>query len=148
MKTDQTILNDSQQAGGLCPDGGPEGVLEVSVSFVPLTGPATLHAAEAPRDGTVEFTDASPGSRTIILPIRAALPVLTKARTVEDAHPSVALLAAGSLLGMRLVAAGRFEPGDGVWQPAALDRDETDRLRRLAESRAYDGVPADAAESS
>ncbi|HEX4686553.1 MAG TPA: DEAD/DEAH box helicase [Nocardioides sp.] len=117
------------------------------MSFVPLTGPATLHAAEAPRDGTVEFTDASPGSRTIILPIRAALPVLAKARTVEDAHPSVALLAAGSLLGMRLVAAGRFEPGDGVWQPAALDRDEADRLRRLAESRAYDGVPADAAES-
>jgi len=25
------------------------------VSFVPLSGPATLHAADSPRDGTVEF---------------------------------------------------------------------------------------------
>ena len=74
------------------------------MSFVPLTGPATLHAAESPRDGIVEFTD---DRRTITLPIRAALPVLAKARTADDAHPSVALLAAASLLGMRLVAAGR-----------------------------------------
>src|SRR3569623_1681077 len=31
---------------------------EVSVSFVPLTGPATLRAAQTPREGTVEFADA------------------------------------------------------------------------------------------
>ncbi|HEY3529895.1 MAG TPA: DEAD/DEAH box helicase [Nocardioides sp.] len=113
------------------------------MSFVPLTGPATLHAAESPRDATVEFTD---DRRTITLPIRAALPVLAKSRTADDAHPSVALLAAASLLGMRFVAAGKFEPGDGVWRLGALDPADTDRLRRLAESRAYDGVPADAAE--
>src|SRR5438128_5043580 len=83
---------------------------EVSVSFVPLTGPATLHVAQAPREGTVEFTD---DRRTITLPIRAALPVLAKARNADDAHPSVVLLAAASLLGMRFVAAGKFEPGDG-----------------------------------
>ncbi len=117
------------------------------MSFVPLTGPATLHAADAPREGTVEFTDDSTAGRTIVLPIRAALPVLAKARTAEDAHPSVSLLAAASLLGMRLVAAGRFEPGDGVWQPVPFDAEDDDRLRRLAESRAYAGVPADAAET-
>jgi superfamily II DNA or RNA helicase len=119
----------------------------VSVSFVPLTGPATLHAAETPRDGSVEFTDAASGQRTIRLPIRAALPVLAKARAAEGAHPSVALLAAASLLGMRFVAAGKFEPGDGAWRLSALDRDDADRVRRLAESRAYDGLPADAAET-
>jgi superfamily II DNA or RNA helicase len=116
------------------------------VSFVPLSGPATLRAAEAPRDGVVEFTDAGLGSRTITLPIRAALPVLAKARTDEAAHPSVTLLAAASLLAMRFVAAGKFEPGDGVWRLAPLDPDDTERLRRLAESRAYAGLPAADAE--
>ncbi|HEX3223849.1 MAG TPA: DEAD/DEAH box helicase [Nocardioides sp.] len=114
------------------------------MSFVPLSGPATLHAAPAPRDGTVEFTD---DRRTITLPIRAALPVLAKARTADDAHPSVALLAAASLLAMRFVAAGRFEPAEGSWRLAPLGPDETERLRRLAESRAYDGLTADAAET-
>jgi hypothetical protein len=114
------------------------------VSFVPLTGPATLHAAEAPREGTVEFTD---DSRTITLPIRAALPVLAKARTASDAHPSVALLAAASLLGMRFVAAGRFEPGDGVWRLSELHADDAERIRRLAASRAHAGLTAEAAEA-
>ncbi len=118
----------------------------MAVSFVPLSGPATLRAAESPRDGVVEFTDAGLGSRTIALPIRAALPVLAKARTDEAAHPSVTLLAAASLLAMRFVAAGKFEPGDGVWRLAPLDADDTERLRRLAESRAYAGLPAADAE--
>ncbi len=116
------------------------------MSFVPLSGPATLRAAEAPREGVVEFTDAVAGSRTIALPIRAALPVLAKARTDERAHPSVSLLAAASLLAMRFVAAGKFEPGDGVWRLAPLDADDTERLRRLAASRAYAGLPAADAE--
>ncbi len=118
----------------------------MAVSFVPLSGPATLRAAEAPRDGVVEFTDSGIGSRTITLPIRAALPVLAKARADEAAHPSVTLLAAASLLAMRFVAAGKFEPGDGVWRLAPLDPDDTERLRRLAESRAYAGLPAADAE--
>ncbi|MBO0847439.1 MAG: SNF2 helicase-associated domain-containing protein, partial [Nocardioides sp.] len=117
------------------------------MSFVPLSGPATLHAAAMPRDGTVEFTDAAAVGRTISLPIRAALPVLAKARADDDAHPSVALLAAASLLAMRFVAAGKFEPADGSWRLASLDPDDTERLRRLAESRAYDGVTAAEAET-
>ena len=113
---------------------------------MPLSGPATLREAEAPRDGMVEFTDDGPAGRTITLPIRAALPVLAKARSDEAAHPSVSLLAAASLLAMRFVAAGKFEPGDGVWQLTPLDADDTERLRRLAESRAYAGLPAADAE--
>ncbi len=77
------------------------------MSFVPVTGPATFRAAEPPRDGVVEFTDER---RTVSLPIRAALPVLTKARLREDLHPSVGLLAGAALLAMRLVAAGKFAP--------------------------------------
>ena len=48
---------------------------------------------------------------------------------------------------MRFVAAGKFEPGDGVWRLAPLDADDAERLRRLAESRAYDGLPPTAAET-
>ncbi|HEX3929843.1 MAG TPA: DEAD/DEAH box helicase [Nocardioides sp.] len=117
------------------------------MGFVPLTGPATLHAGALPRESTVEFTDGVAGRRTITLPIRAALPVLAKARTSAEAHPSVALLAAASLVGMRFVAAGKFEPRDGSWRPAGLDPEDDDRLRRLAASRAYDGVSADLAET-
>src|SRR3569623_790824 len=120
---------------------------EVSVSFVPLPGPATLRAAQTPREGTVEFTAAAHGGRTIILPIRAARPGLAKARTVDEAHPSGALLAAASLLAMRLVAAGKFEPGAGTWRPATFDADDSDRLRRRAESRAYAGLSAADAET-
>ena len=111
------------------------------MSFVPLSGPATLRPAESPRDGVVEFTVDGLGSRKITLPIRAALPVLAKARADDSAHPSVTLLAAASLLAMRFVAAGKFEPGDGVWRLAPLDPDDTERLRRLAESRAYAASP-------
>jgi superfamily II DNA or RNA helicase len=113
------------------------------VSFVPLSGPATLVVGETPRDGVVEFTDER---RTVALPIRAALPVLAKARTEPDAHPSVALLAAASLLAMRFVAAGHFQPGVGAWQLAPLGPDDTDRLRRLAEARAYAELTSDDAE--
>ena len=59
------------------------------MSFVPVTGPATFRAADPPREGVVEFSDER---RTVALPIRAALPVLTRAHTRDDLHPSVALL--------------------------------------------------------
>ena len=61
------------------------------MSFVPVTGPARLLAGEPPREGSVEFTDER---RTLVMPIRGALPVLGKVRDQADVHPSVALLAA------------------------------------------------------
>ena len=45
------------------------------VSFVPVTGPASSEAAEPARDSVVVFTD---DHRTVALPIRAALPVLSR----------------------------------------------------------------------
>ena len=76
---------------------------------MPVTGPATLRAGDPPREGVVEFTDER---RTVALPIRAALPVLTKAHARDDLHPSVGLLSGAALLGLRLVAAGKLEPAD------------------------------------
>ncbi|MCD4532950.1 DEAD/DEAH box helicase [Nocardioides sp. cx-169] len=113
------------------------------MSFVPVTGPATFRPADPPREGVVEFSDER---RTVALPIRAALPVLTKAHARDDLHPSVGLLSGAVLLGMRLVAAGRFEPSDTgrSWRAGPLDADDADRVAMLARSRSYDGLVDDA----
>ena len=103
------------------------------MSFVPVTGPATFEAVEPARDSVVVFSD---DHRTVSLPMRAALPVLTRAHRRDDAHPSVALLAGAVLLAMRLVAAGRLEPDRAGWRIADLGPDDQDRLDRLVEARA------------
>ncbi|GGO73547.1 DEAD/DEAH box helicase [Nocardioides deserti] len=118
------------------------------MSFVPVTGPATFRAGEPPREGVVEFSD---DRRTVSLPVRAALPVLSKSHARDDLHPSVGLLSGAALLGLRLVAAGRLEPATGAgppsWRIAPLDASDTDRVEMLARSRAYDGVDAEAAQA-
>jgi superfamily II DNA or RNA helicase len=115
-----------------------------SVSFVPVSGPATFRAAQPPREGTVEF---SGERREVSLPIRAALPVLGRVQREQGAHPSVALLGGASLLGMRLVAAGRFRPDDSghSWEPV-LDPADEDRVVQLARARAGDGFDEATAE--
>jgi superfamily II DNA or RNA helicase len=107
------------------------------MSFVPVTGPARLLAAAPPREGSIEFTDER---RTIVLPIRGALPVLGRVRDQPDVHPSVALLAGTALLGLQLVAGGRFAPaaeGDH-WTVAALETADEQRIADLARARARD----------
>ncbi|MBZ5739309.1 DEAD/DEAH box helicase [Nocardioides mangrovi] len=109
--------------------------------FVPLTGPATFRAGDPPREGVVEFSDQR---RTVALPIRAAIPVLTRARNREDLHPTVGLLSGAALLGMRLVAAGKFAPGPTAsgeaprWQVSGLDADDEDRIEMLARAQRDD----------
>ncbi len=113
------------------------------MSFVPVTGVARFHRGTVPRDGSIEFTDER---RVVSLPIRGALPVLSKAHTDDATHPSVALLSGAALLGLRLVAAGRMEPGPESWVPLP-DASDDDRITMLARSRAYAEVDADAAEA-
>ncbi|WP_067430352.1 DEAD/DEAH box helicase [Nocardioides jensenii] len=102
------------------------------MSFVPVTGPATFRVADPARDSVVEFSDER---RTVSLPMRAALPVLTRARGRDDVHPSVALLAGAALLGMQFVARGLLEPAASGWRIAELEAADEDRLQLLAESR-------------
>ena len=117
------------------------------MSFVPVTGPARLLVGDLPRDSSIEFTD---DRRTIVMPIRGALPVLATVRDQTDLHPSVALLAGGALLGLQLVAAGRFAPDpDGRhWQVAGLDATDERRIIDLAHARAYDGFDQATAEGA
>ena len=114
------------------------------VSFVPVTGTAAFRAADPPRDGQVEFADER---RTVSLPMRAAIPILTKAHARDDLHPSVALLASAAHLGLRLVAAGKLLPAADLerWE-VELGSEDDERVRLLASARSYAGVDAAAAE--
>ncbi|MDN5893689.1 MAG: DEAD/DEAH box helicase [Nocardioides sp.] len=110
------------------------------MSFVPVTGPATFRPADSAqpaRESVVEFSDER---RTVSLPMRAALPVLTKARGREDVHASVSLLASASLLAMQLVADGKLEPAEVGWRMAPLSAADQERAGLLARARAHDGV--------
>ena len=115
------------------------------MSFVPVTGPARLLVGEPPREGSIEFTD---DRRTIVMPIRGALPVLGKVRDQHDLHPSVALLAGAALMGLQLVASGRFapDPEGRHWQVAGLDPADERRIADLARSRAGVGFDEATAE--
>lgn len=116
------------------------------MSFVPVTGPATFRPADPPRDGTIEFTGER---RAVTLSIRAALPVLSRARSQAGVHPSVALLGGAALLAGRFVAAGKLAPAAGAerpsWRIGDLDDRDRDSVSRLAEARSYDDLDAAAA---
>jgi superfamily II DNA or RNA helicase len=115
------------------------------VSFVPLQGPAVFHSADPPREGEIEFTGPQ---RAIRLPMRGAIPVLTRALRSGDAHASVTLLSAATLLAMKLVAAGRLQrsPAGHAWQIGPMLPEDDERVRELAAARAYAGLEADEAE--
>ena len=115
------------------------------MSFVPLQGQAVLLAQHPPRDSEIEF---SGPARTIRMPLRGAIPVLTRAIRVEDAHPSVGLLSGATLLAMKLVAAGRVRLSDAgdSWRVGPLHPEDDDRVRALAGARAPRGTSAEEAE--
>jgi superfamily II DNA or RNA helicase len=115
------------------------------VSFVPLQGQARFHAADPPRESEVEFTGQQ---RTIRLPMRGAIPVLTRALRADEAHASVTLLSAATMLAMKLVAAGRLQrsPAGHAWQVGPMLPEDDERVRALATARAYADTPADEAE--
>jgi superfamily II DNA or RNA helicase len=115
-------------------------------SLYSVTDTAVFRPAVPPRDGVVEFG----GRLTTAVPIRAAIPVLSKAHGREDLHPSVALLTGAVLLGLRLLAAGRIEPdriepGEECWR-AVVAGDDLDRVQQLARTRAYGDLDPVAAE--
>jgi len=104
------------------------------LSFVPVSGMATFRSGVPPREASVEFTD---DHRTLSLPLRAAVPVLTRAHNNPEAHPSVGLLSGAALLGLRFVAAGKFVPAGDHWEIGTLDRADEDRITMLAQARAW-----------
>ena len=120
------------------------------MSFVPVTGPAVLHAAEPPRDSHVEFSD----ERRTVSPAHAGGPADPHARTrpATTLHPQRrAALGGGFCSVMRLIAAGRFEPDAATvpqWRVTSLDAADEDRIAMLARARAHEDLDETAARGS
>ncbi|MFJ4124189.1 DEAD/DEAH box helicase [[Kitasatospora] papulosa] len=88
----------------------------------------------------------------LLLPVRDALPVLTRARTGARSSPSTAFWGAAGLLALQLVARGLLLPGlspadHDAWRAGPLTADDIDRIRVLAASMPPEAhaVPLDAA---
>ncbi|MEU1486630.1 DEAD/DEAH box helicase [Streptomyces sp. NPDC005752] len=87
----------------------------------------------------------------ILLPVRDALPVLTRARKGAHASPSSAFWGAAGVLALQLVARGLLLPGlspteHDAWRAGPLTADDLERIRVLAASMPPDAhaVPLDA----
>ncbi|MDF0375901.1 DEAD/DEAH box helicase [Streptomyces sp. KA12] len=88
----------------------------------------------------------------LLLPVRDALPVLTRARTGARSSPSTAFWGAAGLLALQLVARGLLLPGlspedHDAWRAGPLAADDIERIRVLAASMPPEAhaVPLDAA---
>ncbi|MEV0372878.1 SNF2-related protein [Streptomyces sp. NPDC050636] len=73
----------------------------------------------------------------VILPVAAAVPVLTRARAARGADPAAAFWGAASVLALQLAARGRLLPGlspadHDAWRMGPLDPGDIERLRDLA----------------
>ncbi|MET8111088.1 DEAD/DEAH box helicase [Streptomyces prasinus] len=97
------------------------------------------------RGRTEELTVVVPGGEgvravgvpAVLLPVRAALPALTRARTGDDGHPSAVFWGAAALHALRLVARGLLLPGlspagHDAWRAGPLDAEDVEAVRRLA----------------
>ncbi|OKJ12129.1 helicase SNF2 [Streptomyces sp. CB00316] len=91
-----------------------------------------------------ELTVAGAGRRRhtvagLHLPVREALPVLTRARADGQASPATAFWGAAALLGLQLVARGLLLPGlspsdHDAWRVGPLGAGDLERIRELAAS--------------
>ncbi|MET7790470.1 DEAD/DEAH box helicase [Streptomyces sp900116325] len=124
-----------------------------SVVFLPADPSRTGRVAfwhpdgSSPPDapGTVgELTVVGAGIRpydvpALLLPVRDALPVLTRARAAAQASPSAAFWGAAALLALQLAARGLLLPGlsasdHDAWRAGPLAAADLDRIRDLAAS--------------
>ncbi|WP_405674492.1 DEAD/DEAH box helicase [Streptomyces sp. NBC_01511] len=87
----------------------------------------------------------------LLLPVRDALPVLTRARASAHASPAAAFWGAAALLALQLAARGRLLPGlstagHDAWRAGPVAADDLERVRALAASMppAAHAVPLDA----
>lgn len=139
--------------------------------FLPADPARTGHVAFWRPDGaappavatgsTGEVTVVVPGDEDVetvtvsaaLLPVRAALPVLTRARATASAHRSTAFWGAAAVLALQLAARGLLLPGlsatdHDAWRMGPLRADDLERLRDLAAAMPPEAhaVPLDRAE--
>ncbi|WP_328846861.1 DEAD/DEAH box helicase [Streptomyces sp. NBC_00258] len=108
-----------------------------------------------------ELTVALPGEEgvelvtvpAVVLPVRAALPVLTRARAVAHAHRATTFWGAAAVLALQLAARGLLLPGlstgdHDAWRAGPLGAADLGRIRELAAAMPphAHAVPVDEAE--
>ncbi|WP_405875322.1 SNF2-related protein [Streptomyces sp. NBC_00005] len=101
-----------------------------------------------PADDGVELV----GVPAVLLPMRAALPVLTRARTDAQGHRGAVFWGAATVLALQFVARGLLLPGmspgdHDAWRVGPLPMEDIDRVRRLAAAMPPEAhaVPVDGA---
>ncbi|MFE6153153.1 SNF2-related protein [Streptomyces sp. NPDC057889] len=73
----------------------------------------------------------------VLLPVRAALPVLTRARATAQAHPTAVFWGAATVLALQFVARGLLLPGltptdHDAWRAGPLRAEDLERVGELA----------------
>ncbi|MFL5997010.1 MAG: SNF2-related protein [Streptomyces sp.] len=107
------------------PDGAPPPVVAVgTVEDLPLV---------VPGDGGVDLVSLP----AVLLPVRAALPVLTRARASAHGHRATLFWGAAALLALQCAARGLLLPGlsaadHDAWRMGPLRAADVERVRRLA----------------
>ncbi|QKV96863.1 DEAD/DEAH box helicase [Streptomyces sp. NA02950] len=133
-----------------CP-GGPPPSGPGSVEELTVVVPEVPHGPHDPDDRADGGPDDGRAVRTrtvpaLVLPLSAALPVLTRARaraaarsadSAADTDPTAAFWGAAAVLALQLAARGRLLPGltaadHDAWRVGPLTPEDLDRLRELA----------------
>ncbi|MEU9994038.1 DEAD/DEAH box helicase [Streptomyces sp. NPDC050848] len=118
------------------PDGSPAG----AASSTPDGAPQTDGLPETVDRLTVVAEDVRPRTvPAVLLPVRDALPLLTRARFSDGASPATAFWGAASLFALHLAARGLLLPGltatdHDAWRAGPLGPEELADLRALAAS--------------
>ncbi|MGX1885210.1 SNF2-related protein [Streptomyces sp. NPDC055287] len=114
----------------------------------PPFAPGTVEELTVVTDGATAHT-----VRAAVLPVRDALPVLTRARASADADPAGAFWGAAALVALQLAARGLLLPGlsatdHDAWRAGPLTAEDQERVRALAASMppGAHAVPLDATE--
>ncbi|MFF7312394.1 SNF2-related protein [Streptomyces sp. NPDC008137] len=127
------LPGDPARTGGLAfwrPDGEAPPVL---ASAPAASAPATNLTVAVPGGDAIE-TENVPA---VLLPVRAALPVLTRARVSAQGHRSTVFWGAAAMHALHLVARGLLLPGlspgdHDAWRAGPLRAQDVEAVRRLA----------------
>lgn len=110
------------------------------IAFWNADGSTPPANTSSPADLTVVGSDVRPCSvPALLLPVRDALPVLTRARADSHASSSAAFWGAAGVLALQLVARGLLLPGlsptdHDAWRAYLLSTEDIERIRVLAAS--------------
>ncbi|MGW0820698.1 SNF2-related protein [Streptomyces sp. NPDC002845] len=107
----------------------PDGAMPPAVA----AGTAEELTVVVPGDGGVELVSVP----AVLLPVRAALPVLTRARAAAQPHRATAFWGAAALLALQFAARGLLLPGlsagsHDAWRAGPLRAEDVERVRELA----------------